>query len=223
MSENIKIFLQDPHQIDFEKYKAYVLKKNEISLINFKEADLKFLFKKIYYLGFLQEKLEINSDFLKEAIFNLLLSMDLLNFHFWNPLKLQLRSSIEQFYRYLLKRIEIDTTEMSARNINSTVKSNYQNLKLSSLIAKLQADYKDLCNYVHVSIKEFFSKNHSLNYLSTIEDKKLRNIINQISRICDCFVIILISLNYDSYCKIGLYNQNFIENSLSKEKLENYL
>ncbi|KAA6482206.1 hypothetical protein [Bacillus swezeyi] len=219
----ISKFLQDPYKEDFNLYKSYVNQKTQITLLNSYESNIKPLYKKIYYLNFLINHLKLKSTFLKECTYNILLCMDLLNFKFINSMRLQLRSSLEQFNRYLLEKKQQYNPNFGVRQINENVKMHYTGTKIDNIVKDLLNDYKQLCDYVHVTKEQYFSAQRVLNDLEAIKPKEIIQNINLLCRICDYYIISLITLNYSYYStKIGIYNQRLIESALSI-KIDSYI
>ncbi|WP_077736430.1 hypothetical protein [Bacillus sonorensis] len=214
-SKMTRNFLQDPHINDFDLYKSYVNQKTQSTLLKTNESNIKPLYKKVYYLNFLINHLKLKSTFLKECTYNILLSMDLLNFKFINSMRLQLRSSLEQFNRYLLEQKQQYNSEYGIRQINEKVKIHYTDTKIEKIVMDLLNDYKQLCDYVHVSREQFFSTQSVLNDLDTIKPRDIVKTIKMLCRICDYYIISLITLNYSYYSTIGIYNQRLIESALS--------
>lgn len=225
MMDSIKqTFLVDPHIEDFTLFSKYVEEKKDFTLHKSKNDVIKGIYRKIYYYNLLINEIYDLSDdnfkFLKESIGDLTMAMELFNMNYLKPSKMALRSSIEQFHRFLLLKHGQFEMGLSVRDIHRKVKELFDNLTLKSLISTLLSDYKQLCNFVHVEESNDFSKNLVLSSYQDFESKKVNKLNNELQRITETFCILIIIIDKDAYSRISKYNRLLVENSLSKTLLD---
>ncbi len=213
-------FLVDPHIEDFELFKKYVEEKRDHTLLIARMDVIKGIYKKVYYYNLMVNKIyDFSSDetrFLQESVGDLVMAMELFNMNYLKPSKMALRSSIEQFNRYLLLKQGKFEKGLGVRDINAKVKAVFNPTPINDLISKLLSDYKSLCNFVHVEEKNNFSKTLVLSKYQDFNNNKINKLNNELQRITETFCLINIFIEKTSYNNISKYDRILIENTFSK-------
>lgn len=209
---------------DFSRYKEYVNNRVPLFDVDAIEENIESIFKKLYlFTEFVEDFNGISlldpepNKFIYETKSNLILAFDLLNINYLNVAKLLFRSSIEQFYRFLLSitRIKEYENNISLKVFNSTdslrdlrsaidthkigkmtnyVKKRFESTPINTYINDLYEYYGHLSKYVHVNDSDIFSEKILLEDYNERDNQGILSFINIFSDLINLYLKILLYL-----------------------------
>ncbi|MCR8866888.1 hypothetical protein NQ109_28590 [Priestia megaterium] len=207
-------FLQMPHKADFTYYLSHINTRNKKSIHPFITEKLKGLHKKIYYLNLLIQSLEVSDKehtYLQEITVDLITSMDLFSLNYIKSVRMSLRAAIEEFNRLLLVNIKGELGKISVYQLNQQVKDHFQsNTVIKDKVSQMLSDYKDLCDFVHVSGKKAFTEKLVLEDFQIIDKSELDRVCNQIFRVIENIIFIVICVYKEAFLKLNKHKQSYI-------------
>lgn len=216
-----KMFLADPYKKDFAEYKKYVDEKHSSTLINHKEDIIKGTYRKIYYFNYLINKINknkcITNKFLIESKADLIMAMELYNMNYRKPTKIMLRSSIEQFFRWLLDQKKNEYPKgLGVRKILDLIKDKYKNSDFYTFISSLLGEYDRLCDYAHVDSEQLFTNKLVLSNFNNFDNKEILSLNREIQRITESFIVLVINIEITYFKMLTRHDRHLVLNSLSK-------
>lgn len=200
---------------DFATYLIFVNNRADNYCINTAsyQGQLKNLYKQVFsIMTFHSKALSTTNVHLKEAILNLPIALDLLFTNNVTAFRLMARCIIEQFDRYLYSNVTNGNSD-TIRNMHTFLKSHYKKYKLKTFLEILTREYKNLCEYVHVTKPGYFSTQNNLSdyYFNPSQSKKIKTCIKLFNNILQCIIIILISEETTNYLTLTRDDQGLIE------------
>lgn len=209
------LFLRKPHEKDFLTYTGYLNTRGSITIGNeILTPYLKAIHRKTYYLnGFIQHLSPSNTlgKFLKEVVVDLILIMDLYSLNYMKNVRMNLRSAIEEFNRYLLLEKEFDVSDLSISKINEQLLELYKdNPIIHSKISMLCSDYAELCSFIHVVDNHSFTHKLVLSDFQNINRREAEKIARQVNRNIENFLLILIFIHKTSFLTLNKHMQAYI-------------
>jgi len=215
-------FLRMPHETDYREYYTYL--QNRAKLITDNEEltpHLKGIHKKVYYLNAFIQELELDQSsqqYLSEVIIDLILLMDLFSQNYIKSVRMHLRSSIEEFNRFLLTINGVDFSELSISRINDRILEVYKhNHPIHSKVSALCSDYADLCTFVHVSADSSFTNKLVLSDFHKVNEKEVEKIARQVFRNIQNILYILICEYREKFHNMTKHMQNYLLQQLSQK------
>ncbi|WP_419962058.1 hypothetical protein [Psychrobacillus sp. BM2] len=216
---------------DFAMYLNFVNSRAQNYCVNVNtfQGQLKNLYKQVFSLMTIHSKTLSNSDVhLKEAILNLPIALDLLFTNNVNAFRLMSRNIIEQFNRYLYSKVTNGETD-TIRHMHKFLKMHYKKFKIKKYIEILTSEYKNLCEYVHVTKQGYFSTENNLSdyYFNPSQDKNIKTSIKLFNNILQSIMIILISEETSNYLTLTRDDQILVESCITVDLnmyviIENY-
>ncbi|QNK86480.1 hypothetical protein H7992_14560 [Sporosarcina sp. resist] len=211
---------------DFETYLTFVNIRSTQYCINTNsfKGELKSIYKQVFCLTtFLKKTIPSSEKHLKESILNLPIVLDLLATNNIASFRLMCRNVIEQFNRYLFSKLTDGKTD-TIRNMHTYIKEYFKKFKVNKYIKNLTDEYKHLCDYVHVTKDTHFLEQNGLSdyYFNNSQLKKITNSIKLFNRILQSMLIILVTLETQSYLSLNRDDQKLIELSI-QEKIDDFV
>ncbi|MGG4490830.1 hypothetical protein [Metabacillus idriensis] len=217
---NRSIFLQKPHEKDFNYYLSHLKDRNTTTTNSDILEKLKVIHRKIYYLNDLAKSISMTTNekgYFNEVVTDLILCMDLLSLNYMKPARMGLRASIEEFNRLLLVKIKEDVEGLGVYKINENVKKKYKTVNyVHGKISQLLSDYKQLCNFTHVSDNNNFTNKLVLDDFKLIDRSELNIITNQILRVLENMIFIIICQYKRDFLRLNKHQQAFIIEQLKE-------
>ena len=207
--------LNKDFKADFQSYIEFVNTRQPLYVINTSrhEHEIKFIYKGIYgLLTFHSKTLQGISKHLKECVYNMPIVLDLISTNNINAARLLTRNIIEQFNRYLYFYLT-DGGSDTIRNMHLYLKNYFKKFKINKHVELLISEYKNLCEYVHVTEKSYFTEKYSLNeyYFNKKQTKNLSRFIKNFEKILQSILIILVSMEVKNFLRLTREDQAFIE------------
>ncbi|AXN39628.1 hypothetical protein [Peribacillus butanolivorans] len=217
---NKSIFLQRPHEGDLDHYLSH-LKERNTATTNAKIVEkLKVLHRKIYYLNLLSQSLNMvakEKRYLNEIVTDLILCMDLFSLNYMKPTRMGLRAAIEEFNRLLLVKVKEEVKNLGVYKLNEKVKEKFkEDNHIHGKISQLLSDYKQLCDFTHVSDNNNFTNKLVLDDFKFIDRSELNHISNQIVRVVENMIFIIICQYKSSFLQLNKHQQAFIIDQLKE-------
>lgn len=225
---NRGLFLRKPHVEDFKAYLEFMTNRQKVDIHETVLVLLKGIHRKVYYLNLLVKNLtgsKGNICFLREVIVDLIICMDLFSMNYLKPVRTNLRSVIEEFNRYLLTTTTEQESPTTVFVLNNMIKNHFKEEVIKTKVSQLINDYKVLCEYVHVDVKNISDK-LTLEDFHDLDLSELHKLSRQIYRIIENIIFIIIYLNQSEFISLNKHSQHYHLdqlNSVYKEQIEEEL
>lgn len=200
-------FLIEHSKSDYTNFKSYCETYSLPSITDERsEQIIREIHKEIYKMYYLHSCIENENDFLKETVSDLLSVMFMARQGLTKGAMVILRSSIENFMRYLVETYLEDKSIIYHTVVlplfENTKGFFYQHNIIINNVNGLYSNYSYLCQFSHSALTQYQSQFMTLSEIQNLNINDLRNIKSQVSNTVCYFLAIL------TYCFYIQENKN---------------
>jgi hypothetical protein len=184
------------------------------------EENLKCIHRVLFSLLKIIEKIDLTEQenfFLRECFSDVMISLLMFPQSLHKANRLSLRSSIENFNKFLICKLDNYNPNLSVYKINNKTKELFKHTFEKRYLDKLLSTYKRLCNYVHLTHKRYSTVYEYLDDVIVSDNRAIIKLREEITLTVESYIMLLLHVYQKDLCILNAFEKNDILLGLNKE------